>query len=206
MNYLTIFDIMKANIWKIFTIVFFVICVVEFIWVFSYINSKESETTIEITKLRMKIAQDSMIIGDFLILADKEVVDIQRANKEKVKLSDKERLSVELANDSLYGEKVKKLDYTPLEKTISIIQQQQNLVNKGYFIGTTGPNKNGVDGVPNEKTRFAQHAFDSGIEAATFNNISVQLNPELATDIERIFGKPQVKKSRVIKTINPNDF
>ncbi len=196
MNYLTIFEIMKANIWKILTIVCFIICVVEFIWAFSYIKNKESETTIEITKLRMKIAQDSMIIGDFLIWADKE----------KVKLSDKERLSVELVNDSLYGEKVKKLDNTPLEKTISTTQQQQNLVNKGYFIGTTGPNKNGVDGVPNEKTRIAQHAFDSGIEAVTFNNISIQQKPELATDIERIFGKPQVKKSTVIKIIHPKDW
>jgi hypothetical protein len=187
---------MKANIWKILTIVCFIICVVEFIWAFSYIKNKESETTIEITKLRMKIAQDSMIIGDFLIWADKE----------KVKLSDKERLSVELVNDSLYGEKVKKLDNTPLEKTISTTQQQQNLVNKGYFIGTTGPNKNGVDGVPNEKTRIAQHAFDSGIEAVTFNNISIQQKPELATDIERIFGKPQVKKSTVIKIIHPKDW
>jgi len=53
---------MKANIWKILTVVFFVICVVEFIWAFSYIKNKESETTIEIAKLRMKISQDSLSI------------------------------------------------------------------------------------------------------------------------------------------------
>lgn len=70
----------------------------------------------------------------------------------------------------------------------SIKQQQQNLVNKGYFIGTSGPNKNGVDGVEGKKTQYAQHALNSGIDAATYNNIYKQQNPELTQTIETLFG------------------
>lgn len=128
----------------------------------------------------------------------------------------------------------------PEEKTISTTQQQQNLVNKGYFIGITGPNKNGVDGTPNKNTKEAQHALDSGIDAVSYNTIYKELHPESVADIERIFGKQepkrisnnteteiqktkvtpltqnkveqkpiektQTQRSRVIKTINPNNW
>ena len=76
---------------------------------------------------------------------------------------------------------------------ISVTQQQQNLVNKGYFIGTSGPNKNGVDGVFGKKTKEAQHALDSGIDSTSYNNIYKQQNPDLVQTIENIFGK-QVPK------------
>jgi hypothetical protein len=80
-------------------------------------------------------------------------------------------------------------EYTPEEKTISITQQQQNLVSKGYFIGTSGPNKNGVDGIPGKKTKEAQHALDSGIDAVSYNTIYKQQNPDLTQTIENLFGK-----------------
>jgi peptidoglycan hydrolase-like protein with peptidoglycan-binding domain len=73
-------------------------------------------------------------------------------------------------------------------------QQQQNLVNKGYFIGTSGPNKNGVDGIPGKKTKEAQHALDSGIDSTSYNNIYKQKNPDLAQTIENIFGKQTPKE------------
>jgi hypothetical protein len=76
---------------------------------------------------------------------------------------------------------------------ISVTQQQQNLVNKGYFIGTSGPNKNGVDGVFGKKTKEAQHALDSGIDSTSYNNIYKQQNPDLVQTIENMFGK-QVPK------------
>jgi hypothetical protein len=76
----------------------------------------------------------------------------------------------------------------PVEKP-NVTQQQQNLVAKGYFIGTSGPNKNGVDGVPGEKTQYAQHALDSGIDATTYNNNYKQLYPDLTQTIENLFGK-----------------
>lgn len=90
-------------------------------------------------------------------------------------------------------EEIKK-DNTPEEKTISTTQQQQNLVDKGYFIGTSGPNKNGVDGVPGKKTQYAQHALDSGIDSATYNNIYKQQNPDLTQTIENLFGKQTPKE------------
>jgi len=112
--------------------------------------------------------------------------------------------------------KPKEQEYTPEEKTISITQQQQNLVNKGYFIGTSGPNKNGVDGVPGKKTEYAQHALDSGIDSTTYNNIYKQQNPDLAQTIENIFGKqtpneipdnpkPKPKDDSDNKKVLPND-
>ena len=73
-------------------------------------------------------------------------------------------------------------------------QQQQNLVNKGYFIGTSGPNKNGVDGVFGKKTKEAQHALDSGIDSTSYNKIYKQRNPDLAQTIENIFGKQTPKE------------
>jgi len=82
----------------------------------------------------------------------------------------------------------------PEEKTISTTQQQQNLVNKGYFIGTSGPNKNGVDGIPGKKTKEAQHALDSGIDSTSYNNIYKQQNPDLAQTVENIFGKQTPKE------------
>jgi hypothetical protein len=87
------------------------------------------------------------------------------------------------------GDKPEEQEYNPEEKTISITQQQQNLVAKGYFIGTSGPNKNGVDGTPGKKTQYAQHALDSGIDATTYNNIYKQQNPDLTQTIENLFGK-----------------
>lgn len=87
------------------------------------------------------------------------------------------------------GDKPEEQEYNPEEKTISITQQQQNLVAKGYFIGTSGPNKNGVDGTPGEKTQYAQHALDSGIDAKTYNNTYKQLYPDLTQTIENLFGK-----------------
>lgn len=90
-------------------------------------------------------------------------------------------------------EEIKK-PFTPEEKTISTTQQQQNLVNKGYFIGITGPNKNGVDGTPNKNTKEAQHALDSGIDAVSYNTIYKELHPESVADIERIFGKQEPKR------------
>ena len=77
---------------------------------------------------------------------------------------------------------------------ISVTQQQQNLVNKGYFIGTSGPNKNGVDGVFGKKTKEAQHALDSGIDSTSYNNIYKQQNPDLVQTIENIFGKQTPKE------------
>jgi hypothetical protein len=87
------------------------------------------------------------------------------------------------------GDKPEEQEYNPEEKTISITQQQQNLVDKGYFIGTSGPNKNGVDGTLGEKTQYAQHALDSGIDAKTYNNTYKQLYPDLTQTIENLFGK-----------------
>ena len=87
------------------------------------------------------------------------------------------------------GDKPEEQEYTPEEKTISITQQQQNLVAKGYFIGTSGPNKNGVDGIPGKKTKEAQHALDSGIDAVSYNTIYKQQNPDLTQTIENLFGK-----------------
>jgi hypothetical protein len=112
--------------------------------------------------------------------------------------------------------KPKEQEYTPEEKTISITQQQQNLVNKGYFIGTSGPNKNGVDGIPGKKTKEAQHALDSGIDSTTYNNNYKQLYPDLAQTIENIFGKqtpkeipdnskPKPKDDSDNKKVLPND-
>jgi hypothetical protein len=112
--------------------------------------------------------------------------------------------------------KPKEQEYTPEEKTISITQQQQNLVNKGYFIGTSGPNKNGVDGIPGKKTKEAQHALDSGIDSTTYNNNYKQLYPDLAQTIENIFGKqtpneipdnpkPKPKDDSDNKKVQPND-
>lgn len=82
----------------------------------------------------------------------------------------------------------------PVEKTISITQQQQNLVAKGYFIGTSGPNKNGVDGVAGLKTQYAQHALDSGIDAVSYNTNYKQQNPDLTQTIENLFGKQEPKQ------------
>jgi hypothetical protein len=87
------------------------------------------------------------------------------------------------------GDKPEEQEYNPEEKTISITQQQQNLVAKGYFIGTSGPNKNGVDGTPGKKTKEAQHALDSGIDAVSYNTIYKQQNPDLTQTIENLFGK-----------------
>jgi hypothetical protein len=92
------------------------------------------------------------------------------------------------------GDKPEEQEYTPEEKTISTTQQQQNLVNKGYFIGTSGPNKNGVDGIPGKKTKEAQHALDSGIDSTSYNNIYKQQNPDLVQTIENIFGKQEPKQ------------
>jgi hypothetical protein len=92
------------------------------------------------------------------------------------------------------GDKPEEQEYTPEEKTISITQQQQNLVNKGYFIGTSGPNKNGVDGIPGKKTKEAQHALDSGIDSTSYNNIYKKQNPDLAQTVENIFGKQTPKE------------
>jgi hypothetical protein len=91
-------------------------------------------------------------------------------------------------------DKSKEQEYTPEEKTISITQQQQNLVAKGYFIGTSGPNKNGVDGIPGKKTKEAQHALDSGIDAVSYNTIYKQKNPDLTQTIENLFGKQEPKQ------------
>jgi hypothetical protein len=90
------------------------------------------------------------------------------------------------------------------------------LVNKGYFIGTSGPNKNGVDGIPGKKTKEAQHALDSGIDSTTYNNNYKQLYPDLAQTIENIFGKqtpkeipdnskPKPKDDSDNKKVLPND-
>jgi hypothetical protein len=87
------------------------------------------------------------------------------------------------------GDKPEEQEYTPEEKTISTTQQQQNLFNKGYFIGTSGPNYNGVDGTPGKNTQYAQHALDSGIDATTYNNNYKQLYPDLTQTIENLFGK-----------------
>jgi hypothetical protein len=87
----------------------------------------------------------------------------------------------------------KKVEVPRKTETNSIEQQQQNLVNKGYFIGTSGLNKNGVDGIPGKKTEYAQHALNSGIDSLTYNNIYKQQNPELTQTIENLFGK-QVPK------------
>jgi hypothetical protein len=92
------------------------------------------------------------------------------------------------------GDKPEEQEYTPEEKTISTTQQQQNLVNKGYFIGTSGPNKNGVDGIPGKKTKEAQHALDSGIDAVSYNTIYKQQNPDLTQTIENLFGKQEPKQ------------
>lgn len=92
------------------------------------------------------------------------------------------------------GDKPEEQEYTPEEKTISITQQQQNLVAKGYFIGTSGPNKNGVDGTPGKNTQYAQHALDSGIDATTYNNNYKQLYPDLTQTIENLFGKQEPKQ------------
>jgi hypothetical protein len=114
------------------------------------------------------------------------------------------------------GDKPEEQEYTPEEKTISTTQQQQNLVNKGYFIGTSGPNKNGVDGIPGKKTEYAQHALNSGIDSSTYNNIYKQQNPELTQTIENLFGKqapieipdnpkPQPEDDSNNKKVQPKD-
>jgi hypothetical protein len=96
-------------------------------------------------------------------------------------------------------------EYTPEKKTISITQQQQNLVNKGYFIGTSGPNKNGVDGVFGKKTKEAQHALDSGIDSTSYNNIYKEQNPDLVQTIENIFGKQVPKEIPDNPKLQPKD-
>ena len=78
----------------------------------------------------------------------------------------------------------------------SVIKKQENLVGKGYFIGTSGPNKNGVDGVEGNKTKYAQHALDSGIDASTYNYYWKQQNPELTQTIEGLFGKQEPKQTQ----------
>ena len=88
----------------------------------------------------------------------------------------------------------KKVEVPRKTETNSIEQQQQNLVDKGYFIGTSGPNKNGVDGIPGKKTEYAQHALNSGIDSSTYNNIYKQKNPELTQTIENLFGKQTPKE------------
>jgi hypothetical protein len=88
----------------------------------------------------------------------------------------------------------KKVEVPRKTETNSIEQQQQNLVDKGYFIGTSGPNKNGVDGIPGKKTEYAQHALNSGIDSSTYNNIYKQQNPDLVQTIENIFGKQTPKE------------
>jgi hypothetical protein len=95
-------------------------------------------------------------------------------------------------NDSHFPPK--KVEVPRKTETNSIEQQQQNLVDKGYFIGTSGPNKNGVDGIPGKKTEYAQHALNSGIDSSTYNNIYKQQNPDLAQTIENIFGKQTPKE------------
>jgi len=84
-------------------------------------------------------------------------------------------------------------------------QQQQNLVNKGYFIGTSGPNKNGVDGVFGKKTKEAQHALDSGIDSTSYNNIYKEQNPDLVQTIENIFGKQVPKEIPDNPKLQPKD-
>jgi hypothetical protein len=95
-------------------------------------------------------------------------------------------------NDSHFPPK--KVEVPRKTETNSIEQQQQNLVDKGYFIGTSGPNKNGVDGIPGKKTKEAQHALDSGIDSTSYNNIYKQQNPDLAQTVENIFGKQTPKE------------
>jgi hypothetical protein len=103
-----------------------------------------------------------------------------------------------------------------VETDSGITQQQQNLVNKGYFIGTSGPNKNGVDGTPGKNTQYAQHALDSGIDATTYNNNYKQLYPDLTQTIENLFGKqtpneipdnpkPQPEDDSNNKKVQPKD-
>lgn len=46
---------------------------------------------------------------------------------------------------------------------------QQDLVNSGYYIGNTGPNKDGVDGIMGPKTRTALKKKQEGVTAVDYN-------------------------------------
>jgi len=148
---------------------------------------------IELKKLWTKLGE-KYDIGDWESFKSKMITKEQR-KKFYDKISEKMDIgSYEDFEKRLSQPQPKEQEYTPEEKTISITQQQQNLVSKGYFIGTSGPNKNGVDGIPGKKTKEAQHALDSGIDSTSYNNIYKQQNPDLAQTVENIFGKQTPKE------------
>ena len=143
---------------------------------------------IELKKLWTKLGE-KYDIGDWESFKSKMITKEQRK-----KFWDKISVKMDIGSYEDFEKRLsqpqpEEQEYNPEEKTISITQQQQNLVAKGYFIGTSGPNKNGVDGTPGEKTQYAQHALDSGIDAKTYNNTYKQLYPDLTQTIENLFGK-----------------
>jgi len=143
---------------------------------------------IELKKLWNKLGE-KYDIGDWESFKSKMITKEQR-KKFYDKISEKMDIgSYEDFEKRLSQPQPEEQEYTPEEKTISITQQQQNLVSKGYFIGTSGPNKNGVDGTPGKNTQYAQHALDSGIDATTYNHNYKQLYPDLTQTIENLFGK-----------------
>jgi hypothetical protein len=148
---------------------------------------------IELKKLWTKLGE-KYDIGDWESFKSKMITKEQR-KKFYDKISEKMNIgSYEDFEKRLSQPQSKEQEYTPEEKTISITQQQQNLVAKGYFIGTSGPNKNGVDGIPGKKTKEAQHALDSGIDAVSYNTIYKQQNPDLTQTIENLFGNQEPKQ------------
>jgi hypothetical protein len=143
---------------------------------------------IELKKLWTKLGE-KYDIGDWESFKSKMITKEQR-KKFYDKISEKMDIgSYEDFEKRLSQPQPEEQEYTPEEKTISITQQQQNLVSKGYFIGTSGDNENGVDGTPGKNTQYAQHALDSGIDATTYNNNYKQLYPDLTQTIENLFGK-----------------
>ena len=105
------------------------------------------------------------------------------------------------------------------QNTTPTKQIQQDLVNKGYFIGTSGPNKNGVDGVLGKKTKMALNASKT-MGPTTYNNSYKETYSEEAAAIDKLFptqsgGQVQggpiksvsaPQKAKVIKTIHPKNW
>jgi hypothetical protein len=122
---------MKNNIWKLLAIVFFAISLIEFIWGYASIKNAETQNTIRIKELEMRIQQDSIRFMELRNETNSQPPTPKpkiETVQEKVKKSDQEWLNFvrqnnlqnqQPANDSsgIYKTSVGQYYYCPSKNT-----------------------------------------------------------------------------------------
>ena len=86
----------------------------------------------------------------------------------------------------------------------SVANLQQQLLNYGFYLGTSGPKKDGVDGIRGSKTNAAQQAFSNGEKCGDYNKKNNYPNP--ATCKDGGDGGTPKPQDQEIKMIDPSTF